>query len=101
MLGIVTWPEEAVSWLRPATRFARANPDLWVMTGPAPGWAQMTRRLLWSTAWRPERTLAFAGLGNQAAIGLVGSVNLGGLAGARADGGSWEVRAGGLTETTK
>jgi len=46
----VTWPESAASWLRQATRFAAADPDLWVMAGPPTGWAQMTRRLLWSTA---------------------------------------------------
>jgi len=38
----VTWPESAASWLRQATRFAAADPDLWVMAGPATGWAQMT-----------------------------------------------------------
>jgi hypothetical protein len=45
VLDIVSWPEEAASWRRQATRFAAADPDLWVMTGPAVGWAQMTRRL--------------------------------------------------------
>jgi len=38
----VTWPESAASWLRHATRFAAADPDLWVMAGPATGWAQVT-----------------------------------------------------------
>jgi len=32
----VTWPESAASWLRQATRFATADPDLWVMAGPPP-----------------------------------------------------------------
>ena len=27
VLDVVTWPEEAASWLRQATRFAAANPD--------------------------------------------------------------------------
>ena len=31
------------------------------MAGPPGGWAQMTRRLLWSTPWEPGRTIAFAG----------------------------------------
>jgi hypothetical protein len=53
----VTWPESAASWLRQAARFAAADPDLWVMAGPATGWAQMTRRLLWSTPWRPQRLI--------------------------------------------
>ena len=28
VLTVVTWPEEAASWLRQATRFAAADPDL-------------------------------------------------------------------------
>ena len=96
---IVTWPESAASWLRQATRFAAAGPDLWVMAGPATGWAQMTRRLLWSTPWRPERTIAFAAVGTEHAIGLVGAHNLPGLAGATADGGTWLV-GGGIIQVT-
>lgn len=94
VLTVVTWPEEAASWLRQATRFAAADPDLWIMAGPPLGWAQMTRRLLWSTSWQPGRTLAFAALGTQHAIGLVGGHNLPGLAGATRDGGTWTVRNG-------
>jgi hypothetical protein len=51
----------------------------------------MTRRLLWSTTWQPGRTIAFAALGTQPAIGLVGAHNLQGLAGATAVGGTWTV----------
>ena len=29
VLDVVTWPEEAASWLRQASRFAAADPDLW------------------------------------------------------------------------
>jgi hypothetical protein len=94
VLDAVTWPEEAASWLRQATRFAAAEPDLWIMTGPPCGWAQMTRRLLWSTSWRPERTIASAAIGGSLAIGLVGASNLPGLTGATADGGTWSVRDG-------
>jgi hypothetical protein len=90
----VAWPESAASWLRQARRFAAADPDLWVMAGPAIGWAQMTRRLLWSTAWRPERTIAFAAIGAVPVIGLVGAHNLPGLSGAAADGGTWQVSDG-------
>jgi hypothetical protein len=94
VLTVVTWPEEAASWLRQATRFAGADPDLWVMAGPLRGWAQMTRRLLWSTAWQPARTIAFAALGTQRAVRLVGAHNLHGLAGVTADGGTWIVGNG-------
>ena len=51
----------------------------------------MTRRLLWSTAWQPGRTIAFAALGTWRAIGLVGAHNLHGLAGVTAVGGTWTV----------
>jgi hypothetical protein len=90
----VTWPESAASWLRQATRFAGADPDLWVMAGPATGWAQMTRRLLWSTTWRPERTIAFAAIGNRHVTGLVDAHNLPGLSGATVDGGTWQISHG-------
>jgi hypothetical protein len=96
VLTVVTWPEEAASWLRQATRLAAADPDLWIMAGSPRGWAQVTRRLLWSTPWPPGRTLAFAPLGTQHAIGLVGAHNLHGLAGATADGGTWTVSNGTL-----
>jgi hypothetical protein len=96
---LVTWPESAASWLRQARRFTAADPDLWIMAGPAIGWAQMTRRLLWSTSWRPERTIAFAAIGTQPVIGLVGAHNLPGLTGATADGGSWLVSDGLLQVT--
>jgi hypothetical protein len=96
VLDTVSWPEEAASWLRQAARFTAAEPDLWVMAGPARGWAQVTRRLLWSTPWRPERTIAFAAVGEPPAIELVGACNLPGLTGATADGGTWTVRDGRL-----
>jgi len=101
VLDVVTWPEEAASWLRQATRFAAADPDLWVMAGAPLGWAQMTRRLLWSTPWQPERTLAFAVLGTKRAIELVGAYNLQGLAGATSDGGTWTVRDGSIHTTPR
>jgi hypothetical protein len=93
---MVSWPEEAASWLRQATRFAAADPDLWIMAGTPRGWAQMTRRLLWSTPWQPGRTLAFAPLGTPRAIELVGAHNLHGLAGASADGGTWTICNGSI-----
>jgi hypothetical protein len=94
VLDTVTWPEEAASWLRQATRFVAVDPDLWIMAGPPRGWVQMTRRLLWSTPWRPDRSIAFAAIGSPLAIGLVGACNLPGLAGATAGGGTWTVQDG-------
>jgi hypothetical protein len=99
VIRTVTWPEAAASWLRQATRFATADPDLWVMAGPATGWAQMTRRLLWSTPWRPERTIAFAAIGTEPVISLVGAHNLPGLTGATVNGGTWRISYGILRVT--
>jgi hypothetical protein len=96
VLDVVTWPEEAASWLRQAARFTAVDPDLWIMAGPPRGWAQMARRLLWSTPWQAGRTLAFAALGTPPAIGLVGAHNLQGLTGATASGGTWTVCDGNL-----
>jgi hypothetical protein len=87
----VTWPETAASWLRQARRFADAPPDLWVMTGPEVGWAQMTRRLLWSTTWRPEHTLATTAIARPSVLALVGARRLSGLTGASANGTVWTV----------
>jgi len=101
VLDVVTWPEEAASWQRQATRFAAADPDLWVMAGDPRGWAQMTRRLLWSTSWQPGRTIASAALGTQRAIELVGAHNLQGLAGATAGGGTWMVCNGSIQSTPR
>lgn len=101
VLGTITWPETGASWLRHATRFAAADPDLWVMTGPARGWAQMTRRLLWSTGWTPARTLATDGVGDSRTLALVGLHNLDDLAGAYADGSSWLVADGALTHRAR
>ncbi|AUH44658.1 hypothetical protein CXR04_01695 [Streptomyces sp. CMB-StM0423] len=90
-LATITWPETGASWLRHASRFAAVEPDVWVMAGPATGWAQMTRRLLWSTSWRPERTLATAAVGDPRTLALVGLINLNGLVGATAHGTTWLV----------
>ncbi|MFJ4654262.1 hypothetical protein ACIP5Y_23590 [Nocardia sp. NPDC088792] len=90
----ITWPETAASWLRQATRFAATDPDLWVMTGPATGWAQMTRRLLWSTTWSARRTLVTAALAARDTLELVGAHHLDGLAGAHTDGTPWILADG-------
>ncbi|MFE3292113.1 hypothetical protein [Rhodococcus sp. NPDC059234] len=87
----VTWPETAASWLRQARRFCHPEPDLWIMTGPPTGWAQMTRRLLWSTNWDPARTLATVEIGTPGSLELVGRGHLEGLTGATADGATWTV----------
>lgn len=96
-LDMIAWPETGASWPRHASRFAAPDPDLWVMTGPTTGWAQMTRRLLWSPGWAPARTLATAAIGHPRTLALVGLQNLEGMAGANADGTSWLVTSGSLS----
>ncbi|MEV6071105.1 hypothetical protein AB0L82_31550 [Nocardia sp. NPDC052001] len=95
----ITWPETAASWLRQARRFATAPTDLWVMTGPRLGWAQMTRRLLWSTIWSARDTIV-ATIADPAALALVGTAYLEGLTGVDPDGSTWTVTDGLLLPAT-
>ncbi|MEQ4721216.1 hypothetical protein [Nonomuraea sp. B19D2] len=100
ILTVVTWPEEAASWLRPATRFAAGDPDAWVVAGAALGWAQMSRRLRHSTTWDPARTFAFASIGDIETLRLAGPGTLDGLRGASADGGRWRIGRHSITQDT-
>ncbi|MFB6879130.1 hypothetical protein [Streptomyces sp. NPDC056323] len=95
-----TWPETAASWLCQARRFADAPADAWVMTGPEVGWAQVARRLLWSTSWRPDRTLATAAIGRPATLALVDAQQLSGLTGTCANGATWTVTEAGALAIT-
>ncbi|WP_042398303.1 hypothetical protein [Streptacidiphilus carbonis] len=92
ILTMVTWPETAASWLRPATRLTAGLPDAWVVAAAPLGFAQLTRRLRHSTAWDPARTFAFASLKDPRLPALAGAETLNGLRGATADGGTWDVR---------
>lgn len=92
VLRVVDWPESAASWLRPARRFATPEPDLWVVAGMPTGWAQMARRLTWSTEWKARKTLAFAGLAFPETLELAGVGVLDGLSGCMEGGLIWRVR---------
>ncbi|MEV5572354.1 hypothetical protein AB0L06_20100 [Spirillospora sp. NPDC052269] len=91
VLTVVSWPEEAASWLRPAARLTTPRPDAWVMAAALPGFAQLARRLRHSTDWDPARTFAFASLQDARLPALAGPGVLDGLRGATADGGTWDV----------
>ncbi|MEV4257143.1 Ada metal-binding domain-containing protein [Spirillospora sp. NPDC049652] len=95
--AVVSWPEEAASWLRPATRLTTPRPDAWVMAASPLGFAQLARRLRHSTDWDPARTFAFASLQDVRLPELAGPGVLDGLRGATADGGTWEVDERGVT----
>lgn len=94
VLGVVDWPEDAASWLRPARRLAAQAPDAWVVAGSPLGWTQMGRRLRHSTDWDPGRTVAFSSLADIRLIELAGPDIFEGLRGALPDGGTWRIRGG-------
>ncbi|MCD9025569.1 hypothetical protein [Cohnella silvisoli] len=91
VLAMVSWPEEAASWLRPANRFTELKPDGWIVTGALLGWAQMSRRLRHSTSWDPRRTYGFASLADSRIIRCVGGETLEGMRGVWSDGNMWLI----------
>ncbi|MGW8969933.1 hypothetical protein [Streptomyces platensis] len=98
VLAMVDWPETAASWLRAAHRFTADEPDAWVVAAAPVGWAQMSRRLRHSTDWDPARTFGFAALGDSRVPALAGPATLHGMRGATADGGTWAIDRGWVTE---
>ncbi|MEU4718274.1 hypothetical protein AB0G06_01460 [Nonomuraea dietziae] len=93
---VVSWPEEAASWLRPACRMVAGHPDLWVVADEPKGWKGMGRRLAATGVWRPSRTIAFAGLAVSELPALAGEEATEGLRGALPDGRLWLVDDGHL-----
>ncbi|ASW57373.1 hypothetical protein CIK06_02480 [Plantactinospora sp. KBS50] len=93
---VVSWPEEAASWLRHARRFTASTPDVWIVAGPLPGWAGMCRRLYDSTDWNPARTFGFADLADVRLGVAAGWKRVAGMRGALADGGTWTASFSGL-----
>jgi hypothetical protein len=91
VLATVSWPEAAASWLRQAHHFAGPEPDAWIVTGTPAGWIGMGRRLVYSTSWSPQRTIATAGLATPTLVEAGGIGTFDGLRGAHADGRSWKI----------
>ncbi|GAO08090.1 ABC transporter substrate-binding protein [Streptomyces lydicamycinicus] len=98
VLAMVDWPESAASWLRAARRFSAQGPDAWVVAAAPVGWAQMSRRLRHSTDWDPARTFGFAALGDSRVPALAGRATLDGMRGATADGATWAIDRGWVTQ---
>ncbi|MFB9835156.1 hypothetical protein [Actinoallomurus acaciae] len=92
IITTVDWPETAASWLRHARRLTGPAPDAWVVAAAPLGFAQLSRRLRYSTGWDPRRTFAFASLHDPRLPALAGPETVRGLRGVTADGGSWEAR---------
>ncbi|MFG2827391.1 hypothetical protein ACGFWI_08010 [Streptomyces sp. NPDC048434] len=97
-LAVVDWPESAASWLRAANRFTAEEPDAWVVAAAPLGWAQMSRRLRHSTDWDPARTYGFAALGDSRVPALAGPETLQGMRGVAADGSTWTIDRGWVTQ---
>jgi hypothetical protein len=88
---VVSWPESAASWLRPATRLTTPGPDAWVFAAAPLGLAQLTRRLRHNTEWDPRRTVGFSSLADPRLPAVAGSDTLHGMIGATATGDVWAI----------
>lgn len=99
--AMVSWPQVAASWLRPACRLVAGFPDVWVIAEQADGWTGIGRRLVATGVWRPARTVAFAGLASPRLPALAGAEATDGLRGSLPDGTAWTFRDGSLTDLTE
>jgi hypothetical protein len=88
---IVSWPQDAASWLRPARRIAAGECDAWVIADTPAGFAQLSRRLAHGKRWSPPQTFGFASLASPDLIALTGTL-LSGMTGATSAGGFWLIR---------
>lgn len=88
---IVSWPQDAASWLRPARRLAAGESDAWVIADTPAGFAQLSRRLAHENRWSPAQTFGFASLASPDLIALSGAL-LSGMTGATSTGGFWFIR---------
>lgn len=88
---IVSWPQDAASWLRPARRFVAGECDAWVIADTPAGFAQLSRRLAHEKRWSPPQTFGFASLASPDLIALTGTL-LSGMTGATSSGGFWFIR---------
>jgi hypothetical protein len=61
------------------------------MLGPPLGWARMTRRLLWSTPWKPAHTLLAGAVSEPDTLDFVVLHNLPGIAGVTPEGHPWHL----------
>jgi hypothetical protein len=106
VLDIVDWPEEAASWLRPATRLTEGSPDAWVITGALLGCVQVCRRLYKDTNWDAQKTFGLSSLANTHILTYVGQTIEGetiieGMRGALSNGGIWYIENGQLVTSPK
>ena len=91
VLAVVSYPADAASWLRPARRLARGQPDAWVIADNPAGCAQLARRLAGQPGWAAARTLGFASVATADLMSLAGPGLLDGMTGATPAGGTWRI----------
>lgn len=72
--AVVSWPDEAASWLRQARALTAGSPDAWLIAGPIASLRRVCDRLSTSTDWDPARTVALATVGDGAMIGRADSI---------------------------
>jgi hypothetical protein len=96
VLGIVSYPADAASWLRPARRLAAGGADAWVIADNPAGCAQLLARLAGQAGWAPARTFGFASVATTDLIALTGPGILDGLTGPTATGDAWRIDDGRL-----
>ncbi len=58
--AVVSWPDEAASWLRQARALTAGAPDAWLIAGPIASLRRVCDRLSTSTDWDPARTVVLA-----------------------------------------
>jgi hypothetical protein len=97
VLAVVSYPADAASWLRPARRLARNQPDAWVIADNPAGCAQLARRLAGQPGWAAARTLGFASVATADLISLAGPGLLDGMTGATPAGATWSIENDRLT----
>lgn len=85
----------ALALLAGATLTAQ-TPDLWILTGPSAGLAQMLRRLAVSTDWRAESTPLLDVVVAADAVRLAGPDASEGLRGVDGEGWRWVAHEGAL-----
>jgi hypothetical protein len=72
--AVVSWPDEAASWLRQARALTAAGPDAWLIAGPIASLRRVCDRLSMSTNWDAARTVALATVGGGAIVGRADSI---------------------------
>lgn len=94
VLAFISYPAQAASWLRAATRIASPNPDAYVIADTAPGFANLAGRLAAQPNWTASRTFYSTGIDGRQLLDLVGPTTLDEMTGVCTAGHSWRILSG-------